>query len=340
MKVFFANTKQYIEHLLPIFKAFTGDKVFIVPKELKPCIPNHKTLYYSSEREVIFFMSDLISKNKNTLYVVASYGNVRMLSKNGYPEIGFILLEHGAGQVYQSDVAGWCRGSFKSSYRIKLFLGTNHYCVDAFKKNIKRTPAYVVGCPKLDNIQQEVNNYNNPLVVFSWHWDCSSIPETRSGFEFWSKEVLAIHKDKEKKFKIAVHGHPRIQDQTLAFCTKHDIPFIKTFDFVLKNANIYVVDNSSTLYEFAVTTKPVILLNNPFYRREVRHGMRFWEHADLGLNCDQIGDIRANIDYIITNRGDNIPSKRKRIIVEEVYPYLGSATNKVLKYLTSTNIIT
>lgn len=340
MKIFFANTVQYIEHLLPLFNAFKEeDKIFLAPKELKSNLPTQNTLLYSQERDLITYIKDLVSKDKNTLCVVASYGSVRRLSKKDYPVLQFILLEHGAGQIYQSEVPGWARGSFRHSNRIKLFLGTNKFCVEAFKKNNNDITSYIVGCPKLDNIETQINDYNNPLVVFSWHWDCDSIPETRSGFNFWAEEVLTLHKDKDKKFRIAIHGHPRLQDQTKAFCMKHQIDFIKTFDYVLKYANIYVVDNSSTLYEFAATTKPVILLNNPFYRRDVEHGMRFWEHVDLGLNCDRRGEIRPLIDFIIKNKGDTLCNERKKAIIDEVYPYRGQSTLKCINIINSSNII-
>lgn len=338
MKVFFANTRHYIEHLLPIYKAYTKEKMFLVPKELKDA-SDIKPSYYNNQRELLIFLFNLEQSNKDLTYVVASYGNVRTLSQKGFPIIKFILIEHGAGQTYISDVPGWKRGSFKGSERIKLYLGTNSYCTEAFEENNPLTQCYTIGCPKTDSIKSEVPNLSRPLVVFSWHWDCSSVPETKSGFSYWQGEVLKIHQDDNKNFRIAIHGHPRIQDQTILFARKHNIDFIRTFDSVIKEADIYVVDNSSTIYEFAITTKPVIILNNPFYRRDVNHGLRFWELSDIGLHCNSLRDLRDNIDFIIDNGGDKMSNVRKREILDKVYPNLGYSTKKAISCIISADNI-
>ena len=59
---------------------------------------------------------------------------------------------------------------------------------------------------------------------------------------------------------------------------------MRDFDEVMERSTLYICDNSSTLYEFASTGRPVVVLNAPWFRRDIEHGLRFWEHADVGVS--------------------------------------------------------
>jgi hypothetical protein len=69
---------------------------------------------------------------------------------------------------------------------------------------------------------------------------------------------------------------------------------VPDFADVCRRADVYVCDNSSTLYEFASTGRPVVVLNSPQYRGTVNHGLRFWDAAHVGLHAwpgDNLGDV-------------------------------------------------
>ena len=70
-----------------------------------------------------------------------------------------------------------------------------------------------------------------------------------------------------------VQGSPRHRSrppepprEAIRFYEAHGIEYVPDFDDVLRRADVYACDNSSTLYEFASTGRPVVVLNAPWYR--------------------------------------------------------------------------
>lgn len=323
MYIFFGNTQQYVDHLLPLYNSYQGDKRFVVQESYKSMAKG--VISYKHTRDLTNKLTDLYKKHRDTItYVVSSYGNLKLLSHTTMPKVPFILIEHGAGQTYITDAASWSRGVSEYDTRVKAFLGTNKYCVDAYQHHHPDIPCYVCGCSKLDDVRVDKANLDNPLIVFSWHWDCSKPPETAGGFNYWKNALPSL----AQKYNIAIHGHPRLQPQTEAFASRNNLRFIKNFSDVLAEADIYACDNSSTLFEFAAF-KPVIVLNNPWYRRDVEHGMRFWEFADMGVNCDDTKDLAQCID---TAKTDTYETRRAEV-TDAMYPYLGTSTKHYIKYL-------
>ena len=97
---------------------------------------------------------------------------------------------------------------------------------------------------------------------------------------------------------------------------------MRRFEDVVRRADLYIADNTSTLFEFAALDRPVIVLNAPWYRRGVEHGLRFWEFADVGV---QVDDPESLVDAIGRALEDRDGSRR-RSIVRALYANLGDAT--------------
>jgi CDP-glycerol glycerophosphotransferase (TagB/SpsB family) len=86
----------------------------------------------------------------------------------------------------------------------------------------------------------------------------------------------------------------------------------------MDKADVYIIDNSSTLFEFASLDKPVVVLNPPWYRREINHGLRFWEFADVGVNCNNGGKLASCVDKALDDPSEI--QKRRRQINNILYP--------------------
>ena len=87
---------------------------------------------------------------------------------------------------------------------------------------------------------------------------------------------------------------------------------------MLDRADLLVGDNTSALYEFASTGRPVVVMNAPQYRRDVHHGLRFWDYPP-GLQVDRPEQLA---DTIARALSDPEPARAVRAAaVAETYAY-------------------
>ena len=115
----------------------------------------------------------------------------------------------------------------------------------------------------------------------SFHWNCPICPETRSGASYFQRQVAVLAR--ASGLTLIGHGHPRILATLGRWYRTQGIEVVSTFEEVCRRADLYLNDASSTLFEFASTGRPVLVLNAPIYRRNVNHGLRFWEAATVGI---------------------------------------------------------
>lgn len=76
------------------------------------------------------------------------------------------------------------------------------------------------------------------------------------------------------------------------------------------------VAHNSTLYEWAALDRPVVVMNSQFWRRDVDHGKRFWEWADVG---EQIMAGAQLADALLRAAHDDPQADVRRKIVEQCY---------------------
>lgn len=242
--------------------------------------------------------------------MVASYRDLWMVS-NRLPGVRHVLVEHGAGQTYGRSNPSYSGGRDRGS--VGLFICPNRAVADRNRAAYPHAEAVAVGAPSLDAQHRHPASVGGAVAI-SFHWDCTLVPESRSAFRHY-KPVLR-HLARTYPDLIG-HAHPRAFRALAPIYEAAGITPVQRWSDVLDQAGVYVCDNSSTLYEFASTGRPVVVLNAPWYRRGVEHGLRFWSEADVGLQVDDPVDLP---DAIERARADPPPIRRRREeIVEQVY---------------------
>jgi hypothetical protein len=227
--------------------------------------------------------------------LVASYGDVKVGRRLGYGPFAFI--EHGAGQSYTGDRT-YPNGSYAGGPDREdntLVMVPNEQCAARWLAAYPEVRVEVVGCPRLDDLPRRSapDWHPEPTVAVSFHWNASQSPESRSA---WGDFHPALA-DLAKAYRVIGHGHPKGDwpERMARYYRRLNIPFVREFDDVCRQADIYVCDNSSTIWEFASTGRPVVLMNARSYRRNIHHGLRFWDEAGVGVNVDRPEDLVAAV---------------------------------------------
>lgn len=256
--------------------------------------------------------------------LVSGRSDIKKARKAGWRDIVYAC--HGVGQDY-----GQLRrydGHFSRS-PVRLFLVPNQMA--AYGKRIRHPDAAVavVGCPKLDpwHARQEElyarQHKGRPVVAISFRWNQKLEPESRGAFEHYAAALprLARH------FTVLGHGHPMLIKRLARFYKRLGITVVHDFATVLDEADVYVVDNSSTMYEFASTGRPVVVLNAPWYRRSMRYGLRFWRYANVGVNCNRPGQLVPSV-YQALQDPPEVRWAREAAIRDVYAVYDGTATER------------
>ena len=314
---FVASEQHFYHHLVPIWRALPQylKGHFYVLNVLKTNLGRKERRMFKNTPDMV----DVLSKREeNNFVLAAAYGEVSKLREKPIP---MILMEHGVGQTYQSDHPSYSSGK-GAKHNVFLFLSPNEFNTKGYQQTHPQIPNHIVGCPKLDEWSDlSPPNNTRPVVCVSFHWDCHVVPETRSTFQYYSSALSSLAEN--RRYRFIGHGHPRIFSKIAPFYKKWGIEPVQNFQEAVQRANMYVCDSSSTIYEFAYLDRPVVVLNAPFYRRNVEHGMRFWEYSNVGFNCDSRDDLYSTIQHAFEN--DDEVKDRRREIVEILYPYRGQA---------------
>lgn len=259
--------------------------------------------------------------NMAPVALVASYGDLTIARHLGYKR--FVLTQHGAGQSYggepkntRSDYPSYPGGRNHSD--VGLFLVPNAHAAGRWHAKYPKATVRVVGCPKLDALPAREPG-PSPVVAVSFHWEFKLFPETRSAWPEYARPVGEL----AKSYTLLGHGHPRRTDLR-RYWFRTGVEQVRTFDEVCRRADVYVCDNSSTLFEFAATGRPVVVLNSKAYRRDVHHGLRFWDAASVGVQVDSGTQLTAAVARALELRPEDVEARERALDV--VYqPRSGSA---------------
>ena len=224
---------------------------------------------------------------------VVSIGDTKVGRRLGYRR--FVFMEHGAGQAYTDRVTLRAHPSYaggKDREDTVAFLVPNEYAANLWRSAYPRARVEIIGCPKLDTLPSRVPG-QEPVVAISFHWPAFVAPESGTAYGYYRDVLPKL----ARAYQTIGHAHPKGDwGRRMAGRYKEaGITFVEHFDDVCRQADLYIADNTSTLFEFAATGRPVIVLNSPEWRRHVNHGLRFWDAAHVGINVDRSRDLLAAI---------------------------------------------
>jgi len=304
----YASERHYVDHLAPVWKALDSkDRGSFLVSTLT-------ILEYAATKGI----EAKVAQPDHKLTLVASYGDYRRTKGKA------IYMEHGIGHSYSNDHPSYAGGRGKD--RVVLFLCQHKITAEKNKKTYPSTPTAVIGTPKLDNIK--VRPAQGRTVAVSWHWDCKIAPETRSSFPFY--KVILPQLKKAEDINLIGHAHPRTGfNKSLQRVYKDlGIEYVHNFEEVLERADLYIIDNSSSAYEFAAAGRQVLHLNAPWYRKDVNHGIRFWDYLP-GPTADKPSDVLILARKMLDDPSIYEPQRRK--VVEALYPYQGKSAIRAAK---------
>lgn len=270
----YASREHYADHLEPVVAALRQRGVHVAA--------------YTSSLDVWGAGKQLTARTANAQFpiLVASGSDARRFRNRPV-----IYLEHGAGQQYEGRPFGYAGGP--GLEHVVAFLSPNAATADAWHASYPRARAFVIGCPKLDrhHAAMPAASYRHsadrpPTVAITFHWDCPVAPEARGAFDHYSLRLRELAWwCAEHRVELVGHAHPRAWSKLGPAYRKYGILTMRGGHSVLDQADVLVADNTSLMYEFASLDKPVVVMNAPWYRRDVEHGLRFWSHVP-GIQID------------------------------------------------------
>lgn len=312
---FVASERQYAEHLLPIWEALpVGVRGrWVVSRTVRAWL-----VARGLDASILPIGRPL---RTGGLTVVASWRDLHNVAPRPA-----VMVQHGAGQTYDGDPLSARHPSYSGGAQrdnVVLNLATGPLDAERLAAAQPTVTVVEVGCPKLDRFHTDgalfdfhTARRDRPrTVAVSWHAEVTLCPESRSAWPHYGISALEMLRD-DQTFRLLGHAHPRRWPHMARTYRDLGIEPVEHFDDVLAGADLYVVDNSSTAYEFASLGRPVVLLNAPWYRRDVRHGLRFWDLVP-GRQVDDPSSLLESIHAEFASP-DDFDGERRRA-VDRVY---------------------
>lgn len=320
----------FLDHLAPVWRALGPERGrFLVDAELMERARSKGIDAEPINANVLRSSSPppLANPGDGPTCLAASIGDIKVARRLGYRRFAFI--EHGAGQSYGTDSM---RVAISSSYPggpdredVGLFMAPNQQAADQWRRRYPSALVEVVGCPKLDSLPAREPG-PGPVVCVSFHWatPMSMGPEAGNALGDFLPALPAL----AQRFATIGHAHPKPpwpKDMERLY-TRLGIPFVPDFEDVCRRADAYVCDNSSTIFEFAATGRPVVLMNASTYRKSMNLGLRFWDSAHVGVQVDRPTDLVSAVEEAIADSPERQSAREDAL--SQVYAYRHGAAER------------
>lgn len=314
-----ATERHYIDHVAPIYNA--------LPDEMRGAFYTSPKLTSHAINRGIRHPRQWLGTRYDAPMLVGSYSDAKKAKDQGQ----LIFVEHGIGQTYSNRSQHGSYAGGLGHERVGLFLCPSQRVSDLWLQSYPNAKVAVVGEPRLDPWHSvpkiSVSCSAMPTVALSFHWNADSVaPEAMWAFPHYRRQL----KEYAAQFHILGHGHPRAMGSLIPWYKQAGIEIVKDFHEILDRADVYVCDNSSTLYEFASTRRPVVVLNAPWYRRNVEHGVRFWEYADVGPQVDGPGQLVEAIWQAWVDHPDQ--AARREVVADALVAYRDGTASAVASH--------
>lgn len=269
--------------------------------------------------------------------LVAAYGDMAKIARAEKRPI--VLMQHGIGHTFGSPA--YANGGGRND-AVDLWLAPNG-ATAAKILEVRQAKIEIIGSPKTDVfvgfqgmadkgiLRQLLPAGRDPVIAFSCHWGGRTMrpPELASAWELYSSLLPKL----TKRYKVIGHAHPIVAMDRRGAFERAGVEYVERWEDVIKRADIYINDISSTMYEFLLTGKPVIVLNAPWYRRDVDHGIRFWDSSDIGINVESPEQLMPAVEKTISEY-DTICADERVKAVNRLFPFAGHATERAVAVLT------
>lgn len=312
-----------MDHLAPVWEALSPDVrgAFVARESGAQLRAEELGILWSAPLE--------LGPGRKTL--VASSGDLIEARRQGRR---VALMEHGCGISYGGDASYFGRVAARSpSYAggekrdAEIFLHPGPHPAARDRTRYPGARVEVIGSPLLDTLPGREGDPAVTVAV-SFHWDTSVAPEARSTFIYHRSGLASLL----PHFRVIGHGHPRIFDRLAPWYERQGIKPVRLFEDVCRQADVYVVDNSSTLFEFASTGRPVVVLNAPYYRKNVDHGGPWAARKTVGPNVDAPHELLPGVRSALS-QGASDPLREAALGL--VYAYRSGAAGRAAEVLES-----
>lgn len=263
--------------------------------------------------------------------LVASLGDLKRAEALGRTRIA--LMEHGSGQSYGgrnvrhgSYAGGMGRGG------ASLFLHPGPHPANRDRNAYPAARVEAVGSPFLDNLPQR-EGAPGRVVAFTFHFNGSVCRETKTAYPAFFPAIVRL----VGKYELLGTAHPmlwrkgRHGKQIADRYRQYGIEPVEHFTDICRRADVLIADNTSAMFAFAATGRPVVVMNAPWYDRRVVHGLRFWEASTVGVNCDDPDTLGDCIEEAL----EDSPQQRakREAALDLVYAYRSGAGKRAADVL-------